>query len=348
MTRAPHRRRHRAYPVGVGLLDRVIDGINSVARPFQRLSTPSDPRLTRGARLEQRGSAATATIVGIRRDYRQDATHTTLALQVVGSPTSGPLRFGTEVTTSPHLHRLRLGLTVPVRIDGDRGVIDWSSLASTWGLSDGAPGQRPQRDAPTDGIDERSLTSHQRKLLTQGRRTTGTITGLERCSVLGLPTLNWDVQLRLEDGTATTVRGDEVPPYAWWIARPGAVLPVAVEPDDSSKVVVDWAQATVTASSVPLGLDDQPPEGSIGAAVTTATPAPATVGESAPTDPVATIAVHRDAEMVAGTLRDWVGEVAAGRMKPKAFRKHVAEWEAAGLCTPHEAAAARAAAGVEP
>ena len=46
------------------------------------------------------------------------------------------------------------------------------------------------------------------------------------------------------------------------------------------------------------------------------------------------------------TLQSWVGEVHAGRMKAKAFLKNVAEWEAAGLCTPDEAASARAAAGL--
>jgi hypothetical protein len=33
-------------------------------------------------------------------------------------------------------------------------------------------------------------------------------------------------------------------------------------------------------------------------------------------------------------------------MEPKAFLKHVAEREAAGLCTPEEAEAARTAAGL--
>lgn len=336
------------YAGRVGLLDRLIDGINLVARPFQGLSTPTDPRLKRGARVERKGAAGTATIVGIRRGYRQDATHTTFALQVDGSPSRGASRFGTEVTTTPHLHRLRLGLSVPVRIDGERGVIDWSTLATTWGLSGDAPGQRPQRDAPPDGIDERSLTDPERKLLEGGRRTTVTLVGLERVYVLGMPTLNWDVQVRLEDGVSTTVKADEVPPYAWWIARPGAVLPVVVNPADATKLAIDWAEATTAATSNSrIDLHDRPPEGSIAAMVAASAPAPATTMQAAPAEPIVSIATHRNEAMVTGTLREWVGEVKAGRMKPKAFLKYVAEWERSGLCTPQEAAAARAAAGLE-
>ena len=64
-------------------------------------------------------------------------------------------------------------------------------------------------------------------------------------------------------------------------------------------------------------------------------------------DAVSTIAASRHVGRVNATLQSWVGEVHAGRMKPKAFLKHVAEWEAAGMCTPEEAASARAAAAIQ-
>lgn len=332
----------------MGILDKAIDGINRVARPFQNLATPVDPRIAKGYKVGAQGDTAFGTIVGIQRIYKHDATHTTYGIEVAGSPATGPLRFGTEVTTSAHHHWLRLGLTLPIRLDGDRGVIDWSALSGALGLGDDdIPGQRPKREAPEPGIDERSLTSREKKLLRDGRRTSATLEGTKRCTVLGLPTLNWDMHLRLADGSTATIETDEVPPYAWWLAVPGATLPLAVDTGNPEKTKIDWAEATLKAAgAAPISLDQRPPAGSIAAEVIAGRVEPTTVALAAPTDPATIISANRDVAMANNTLRDWASEVQAGRMKPKAFLKNVAEWESAGMCTPEEAAAARAAAGL--
>lgn len=327
----------------MGLLDRLIRGVNRAAEPVQDVLTPTDPTMARGGELERSGAAGTGVIVGIARSAKNEFIHTVYAVEVA-SP-SGPQRFATEVTTTPHLHRLRLGLAVPVRTDGDRAVIDWPSLAARWNLGDGAPGQRTRRKVPADGVTDEALTSAAARALERGRRTTATIVALDRVMMLGLPTLNWDVHLRLDDGATVTSRKDQVPPYAWWLASSGALVPIGVDPRDPTRGAVDWAALT-NAAAGPVGLDDQPPPGSIAEQVMSSPPPTEVVGTMGATDTREIIAANRDAAQVTGTLLDWVGEVSAGRMKPKAFLKNVAEWESAGLCTADEAAAARAAAGL--
>lgn len=330
----------------MGFLDRLIDGVNRVAEPVQNVLTPTDPRLSRGARLERDGARAEGVIVGIARSVKGEAIHTVFAVEVAATPTTSAVRFGTEVTSTPHLHRLRLGLAVPVRVDGDSGVIDWPILAATWGLTDGEPGQRPQRTAPADGLREGALTGPVLRALERGRRTMATIVALDRVTVLGMPTINWDVTLRLEDGTTLTCPEDKVPPYAWWSAFPGAEVPVGIDPKDPTRAAVEWPAVALIARTEPVGIHDVPPAGSIAEEVMRP-PAPAPAASSmGAVDTTEVIAAHRDEAQVVGTLRDWVGEVEAGRMKPKAFLKYVAEWEAAGMCTAEEASTARRAAGL--
>jgi len=48
-------------------------------------------------------------------------------------------------------------------------------------------------------------------------------------------------------------------------AAPGAEVPVAVDPNDPAKAVVDWAAAANEPSRSPGRLDDAPPAGSAAA-----------------------------------------------------------------------------------
>jgi hypothetical protein len=56
-----------------------------------------------------------------------------------------------------------------------------------------------------------------------------------------------------------------VPFYAGWLAAPGVEVPVAVDPKDPSKAVVDWAAAANEPTRAPGRLDDPPPDGSAAA-----------------------------------------------------------------------------------
>jgi hypothetical protein len=334
----------------VGILDKVIGAVNRVGTPLQSAEAVVDPRLRRGAEVASEGHHRYGTIVGIQRRPVGEATQTVFVIDVPAGPTEDALRFSTEVTSTSYLHRLRLGLEVPVRVDGDRGAIDWPAMTERWGVAAPEPGQRRHRKHPPEGIDDRDHTNATLRLLERGRRTTATITSLERVFVLGMPSVNWDVHLTLDDGSTALRRKEEVPPYTWWLTAPGVRVEVAVDERDPSHVAVDWAALALAAE--PARLDDAPPPGTLSAEVeaglaeAAATPA-TTTGAASAEDPRETIARTRDVAQVNGTLQAWADEVIAGRMKPKAFSKHVAEWESAGMCTPDEAAAARAAAGLD-
>ena len=328
----------------MGILDKVIGAVNRIGAPVQNTETMVDPRLRRGADVASDGQPRQGRIVGIQRRPVGEATQTVFVVDVPGGPTEDPLRFSTEVTSTSYLHRLRLGLEVPVRVDGDRGAIDWSAMAARWGIDAAEPGQRRHRKHPPEGIDDRDHPNATLRLLEHGRRSSATISSLERVFALGMPTVNWDLHLTLEDGSTAVRRKEEVPPFAWWCTAPEVRVEVAVDDRDPSRVAVDWA--VLVQGAAPGRVEDAPPPNTLAAEVEAGLrAAPTTTLDAGPSeDPRQTIARTRDVGHVDATLRTWVDEVAAGRMKPKAFLRYVAEWESAGMCTQDEAAAARAAA----
>lgn len=349
MSPVPARRRTasvRSTLRAVGFLDRVVRIVNRVGDPAQDLTTVVDPRLRRMDEVVGRGEQLVGRIVGIQRRHVDDASRTVLLVDVPGSPTGDAQRFATEITTTRHLHRLRLGLDVPVRVVGGKGAVDWPALAAACGLVGSEPGQRSHRRLPEEGIDDRDHTNATLKLLERGVRGTATIAELDRVHVLGMPTVNWHVRLVLDDGSSVERRTEEVPPYAWWYTAPGVQVTVAVDESDPSRVAVDWA-ALATAHAATARLDEVPPAGTLAAEVEAAAAGETAAGTaSAGTDVRKTIAATRDLGHVNATLQSWVDEVLAGRMKPKAFLSSVRDWEAAGMCTAAEAAAARSAAGL--
>lgn len=331
----------------MGFLDKLIRGVNRAAEPIQNATTLTDPRTNRARRVAEEGEQHTGRIVGIQRRFEEDQTRTVVLVAPAPAP-DGPVEpFAVKVGTTKLLHRLRLGLVVPIRATKRGSVIDWPALAAGWDVVGAEPSQEIRsRKLPAEGIVDTSHLSKTLKLLERGRRTTATITSLERVSVLGMATVNWDMVLTLPDGTTATRRKEEIPPYAWWYTGVGTQVEVAVDEKDPSKVAIDWpALVLPTAGSVTA--DERPPAGSVAAEVEASFGQPSEAMRMDPTgDARDVIAANRDVGQVNATLRSWIDEVHAGRMKPKAFVKHVAEWESAGMCTAEEAAAARAAAGI--
>jgi hypothetical protein len=82
------------------------------------------------------------------------------------------------------------------------------------------------------------------------------------------PSLNFDVTLRLDDGSQALAGNTEIPFYAAWLAAPGAEIPVAVDPKNPAKAVVDWAAAANEPTRSPGHLNDPPPDGSAAALLT--------------------------------------------------------------------------------
>jgi hypothetical protein len=153
--------------------------------------------------------------------------------------------------------RLRLGAEVLVReSDGRSVVLDWPAMCARWGVT-GEPAQKISRKPPAEGVTDKAVDwGVERKLKKWTPRRAEIV-------ALGLRpgTLNFDVTLRLDDGSRTVAPGAEIPFYAAWLAAPGAEVPVAVDPSDPGRAVVDWAAAAAEPGRAPGLLDDPPPPG---------------------------------------------------------------------------------------
>ena len=329
----------------MGFLDKFINGVNKVSDPFVGLTYFTDPSIARADRLASAGAAANGRIVGIRRELADTIEQQVYAIEVDGL--DGPSRFGVQVGDAAQI-RLRLGLPVLVRTDDKRAVLDLASMFGAWEVPGGDAIQRIRRKAPGDGIDDGALDARVQRRLKRWTPATAVIASIDPVTMLGMATENWDVRVTLADGTTSLSKKDQVPTYAAWWARPGAEVPVVVDPEDPSACAIDWP--AVAAHAPPAAIDEDPPEGSIAALVEARRAAPPTgpssmgVGEGA-TSTRDVIAANRNAAASQAALAAWVEAVKDGSMKPKTFHKSVDEWEAAGLCTPEEAAAARRAVG---
>ncbi len=227
-----------------------------------------DPAFKRAESALEEGAVASATIVGIERKL-DDGTATRFV--AVAVPTaSGTRTGGVQVMHGPAhvLARLRLGVEVLVRhSDGDAVVLDWPAMCALWGVAD-EPGQKRRRKPPGNGVTDNAVDWGEQRRLKKWAPRRATITALSRRDGVMGPTLNFDVALQLDDGAQAVAGNTEVPFYAAWLAAPGAGVPVAVDPKDPAKAVVDWAAAANEPGRSPGRLDDPPPDGSAAALLT--------------------------------------------------------------------------------
>jgi hypothetical protein len=244
----------------MGLLSWLNRHGNEIREP-----TLVDPGFKRADRALEKGAAAGATVVGI--EQKLDDGTTTRFVAVAIPTVNGTHIGGVQVMHGPAhvLARLRLGVEVLVRHDdGDAVVLDWPAMCARWGVAD-EPAQKRRRKAPAEGVTDKAVDWADQRRLKKWTPRRATITGLSRRdSVMG-PTLNFDVALRLDDGAQAVAGNAEIPFYAAWLAAPGAEVPVAVDPKDPAKAVVDWAAAANEPSRSPGRLDDAPPNGSAAA-----------------------------------------------------------------------------------
>lgn len=268
----------------MGLFDRAIDAVNRASVAVDGVLMPNDPRLARADKLIEQGERATARIVGVDRFLDDDVTAQTLALEV--STLSGTVRAGVRDTTIRGRERLRLGLQVPVRHDGERAALDWPLLWQTWDLEPGVTAVRVARSAPDDGVRDRALDARALKLLKRGTPARAVIVSVEPVRVMGMATENFDVRLRTDGSGELLIKRDEIPFYARWLAAPGAEVPIAVAADDPSRAAVDWARAAQEHAARCGAFQDQPPEGSAAAATDAVSREAATQVASAPAVPV--------------------------------------------------------------
>ena len=244
----------------MGLLSWLNRGGNEVLSP-----TIVDPGFKRADSALETGAIAGATIVGIERKL-DDGTATRFV--AVAVPTASGIRTGgVQVMHGPAhvLARLRLGVEVLVRhSDGDAVVLDWPAMRALWGVAD-EPGQKRRRKPPGNGVTDNAVDWGEQRRLKKWVPRRATITALSRRDGVMGPTLNFDVALQLDDGAQAVAGNTDVPFYAAWLAAPGAEVPVAVDPKDPAKAVVDWAAAANEPGRSPGRLDDPPPDGSAAA-----------------------------------------------------------------------------------
>ncbi len=226
---------------------------------------PVDPGFKRADRALEKGAAAGATLVGI--EQKLDDGTTTRFVAVAIPTANGTRTAGVHVMHGPAhvLARLRLGVEVLVRHDdGDAVVLDWPAMCARWGVSD-QPAQKRRRKAPEEGVTDKAVDWADQRRLKKWTPRRATITGLSRRSSVMGPSDNFDVALRLDDGAQAAAGNAQIPFYAAWLAAPGAEVPVAVDPKNPAKAVVDWAAAANEPQRSPGRLDDPPPDGSAAA-----------------------------------------------------------------------------------
>jgi hypothetical protein len=244
----------------MGLLSWLNRSGNEILSP-----TVVDPDFKRAESALEGGAATGVTVAGI--EQKLDDGTTTRFVAVAVPTASGTRSAGVQVMHGPAhvLARLRLGVEVLVRhSDGDAVVLDWPAMCALWDVTD-EPAQKRRRKPPGNGVTDNAVDWADQRRLKKWTPRRGVITDLSRRdSALG-PTLNFDVALRLEDGTQAVAGNIEIPFYAAWLAAPGADVPVAVDPKDPAKAVVDWAAAANEPSRSPGRLDDPPPDGSAAA-----------------------------------------------------------------------------------
>lgn len=315
---------------------KAVHAVNTHYDVVTELQVALSPSIRRVRKLDERGTPANGVITGIRFSLNDGTTRKDFALSV--QRPNGWQRFG--VRTQPtEAHRLRLGVAVVVKVDGDRAILDWEAMRAAWGLDGQFLTQESLRKPPDDGIVDTALDSRVQRRLEQWTRTEATVVAIERRTSMGMPTLNWNIDLRLPDGSTARSTSDEVPTYAQWYAAPGAVVPAVVNPKNAGEASIDWP-ALALAQFDRAGFDDDPPDGSIAAELEAGRGVPTSAVSAGGPPPTQESAGPVELDP---TTRAWVDARRNGHMSQKDFDRALDDWQAAGMCTPAAVAAARAA-----
>lgn len=245
----------------MGLLDRLIGAANRAeqAKTSAELHVFRDRRFERAEELAAAGRPDEAVVTGIRRRLNDGTTETQVRLEWhAPEPRVGALRFGDDLAPV-----LRLGATVRVRTDGDTVALDIDAMTTRLaGWID--PGRR-SRKVPEQGIDDRALDARVLSRLRKWPAETAVVVSIEQARALGMPSQDWDVVVRRADGAHATIRRDHVPPYVRWFVRPGAELPVVIDPKDATRAQGDWPRLAEECAVAGGRWTDPPPDGSVAA-----------------------------------------------------------------------------------
>lgn len=288
----------------MGLLDRLIGGINRTAEPIQNFENRLllDRRFAQADRLAAEGVRSEAVLTGIKRRY-EDGTENTIVRITWFDPHE---RTCGILLGSGRREGLRLGASYAIRADEDEAVLDWSAM---WPDTD-APGQRRTRFVPDAGIDD---TAFDARVLGRWKKWTparARIASFAHKTVLGMPVNNVDIALECADGVRRTNPNEDVPFYGAWFVHPGADVPVVLDPKGGDRVQIDWRRLAIERAAAGGRWQERPPDGSLAASrFTTPTPAvpAAGVGTSMNSAPPAS-----DLAPIEGvSLQQWAAVTAA-------------------------------------
>lgn len=246
----------------MGFLDRVIGAVNKADEKATDLEhkLTVDRRYGQAERLTAEGRQDEAVITGIQRKLNDGTAQTSVRLEWrAPEPTTAGVLLSSEPITA-----VRLGATLAIRADRGEAVVDWETMSSSLGLAD-IPGQRRSRKAPDEGLVDTSLDMRVLSRLKKWTPGTGTVQSIEQSRTMGMLTENWTIVLTRADGSSVTVGNDHVPSYVRWYVRPGAELPIVVDPKDATRGQVDWPRLAEERAAAGGRWQDTPPEGTIAA-----------------------------------------------------------------------------------
>lgn len=223
----------------MGLLDDLLGNLFVGGRTDRKL-----------ARLAEQGELVPATIYAIRLKTRSDsADEWTYGLDLVTS--AGPLRASVRQTLVPDAWRAPLGGRVLARHLDGKIAIDWPATLTDLGVEHHAGSLLAGKTVKTTlqpGVDDDRI-NHRR--LRDGRRAEAVIVAREEVEVIGMPTENRRLELRVEDDggpRSVVLKRELVPPYADALAAVGARVPVAIDPKRADRVTIDWPAAAQAAA----------------------------------------------------------------------------------------------------
>lgn len=305
----------------MGLFAKLLRGADKVyqAKEDAEHAVFRDRSYDRAARIEAEGVSTEAIVVGIERAVvADDDTQATITVEwTEPAPGRGQILF--RSLGLPMV--IRLGGSVPVKVSHEGVAYEGGAVlahhgsstvsppnglsvaylrrSSSWSRRDPAPATRPDAGVVDRAVDQRVLEAW--ATWTPAR---ATVVSFERASgFLGMPAVNWDILLRLQDGRSALSASDWVPAYAAFHVVPGADVPVVVDPDEPGQARVVWP--ALAAERAGGSWRDPAPPGSVaGADLSSASAAgqAASVG----VEPIALQPSAESAEGIEGvTIEQW-------------------------------------------
>lgn len=221
----------------MGIIDDIVGDALSNVCTFSR----SDKKLKR---LHEQGELVPATIYAIRIVGKSEsADEYSYGLDLATS--AGRLRASVRQQLAPDPWRAPLGARVLARHLAGRVAIDWPATLDEAGVPNEASflAIKTLKTPLEPGIDDNRID---RKRLRDGIRTDAQIVSSEPVEVMGMPTQNRRLQLRIDyDAGPRTVllKRELIPPYAWALGVAGVRVPVAIDRKRPDRVTIDWPRA---------------------------------------------------------------------------------------------------------